>query len=83
MQILVDNPKLETFVKEQVEAGRYPSAKELVEAAVARLMLDPPAMLSEAEEKALDDAEACIARGDTLDWTSVSAELRQKYLKST
>ncbi|MGA2499620.1 MAG: type II toxin-antitoxin system ParD family antitoxin [Tepidisphaeraceae bacterium] len=40
MQIVVTNPDVEKFLDEQVQSGNYASAKDVVEAAVTRLMQD-------------------------------------------
>ena len=74
-------PELEKFVEEQVNSGRFSSAAEVLEAGLARLMLDPsPAELDEADLAAIEESEQQIARGEALDWNEVSARLRRKYL---
>jgi putative addiction module CopG family antidote len=50
MQIDVSRPELEKFIAEQVSAGRFASASEVVEAALARLMAGEAA-----EDEELDD----------------------------
>jgi putative addiction module CopG family antidote len=74
------NPELERFIDEQVKAGRFASPAEVLEAGLARLMLDPPDELDEEDLAAIDESEAQIARGEDLDWKEVSSELRRKYL---
>jgi putative addiction module CopG family antidote len=73
-------PELERFIDEQVKAGRFESPAEVLEAGLARLMLDPPDELDEEDLAAIDESEAQIARGEDLDWKEVSAQLRRKYL---
>jgi putative addiction module CopG family antidote len=74
-------PELERFVEEQVRAGRFASPAEVLEAGLARLMLDPPADELDAEDlAAIEESEAQIARGEDLDWKGVSNELRRRYL---
>ncbi|MDB5322966.1 MAG: Bacterial antitoxin of ParD toxin-antitoxin type system [Phycisphaerales bacterium] len=73
-------PELERFIDEQVKAGRFASPAEVLEAGLARLMLDPPDELDEEDLAAIDESEAQIARGEELDWKEVSAQLRRKYL---
>lgn len=74
-------PELERFVEEQVKAGRFASKAEVLEAGLARLMLDPlPDDLDEDDLKAIAQSEAEIERGEDLDWKVVSKQLRQKYL---
>jgi hypothetical protein len=46
-------------------------------------MLDPlPDELDAEDLAAIEESEAQIARGEDLDWTVVSAELRRLYLGS-
>ena len=74
-------PELKRFVEDQVRAGKFASPEEVVEAGLARLMLDPaPDELDEDDRAAIAESEAQIARGEDLDWSQVSAELRKKYL---
>ena len=74
-------PELKRFVEDQVRAGKFASPEEVVEAGLARLMLDPaPDDLDEDDRAAIAESEAQIARGEDLDWSQVSAELRRKYL---
>ena len=75
------SPELRKYVEEQVRAGRFASAEEVVEAGLARLMLDPlPDALDDDDLAAIEESEAQIERGEDLDWAQVSAALRQKYL---
>jgi putative addiction module CopG family antidote len=74
------NPELERFVEEQVKAGRFASPAEVLEAGLARLMLDPPDELDDEDFAAIEESEGQIARGEDLDWKEVSAQLRRKYL---
>jgi putative addiction module CopG family antidote len=79
MQVAL-SPELERFVEEQVKAGRFASPAEVVEAGLARLMLDRPDELDAEDLAAIEESEAQIARGEDLDWKEVSKELRRKYL---
>jgi antitoxin ParD1/3/4 len=74
-------PDLEQFVAEQVSAGRYASTAEVLEAAVARLMLDPVGdELDEQDHRDIERGLNQMRRGQVVDWKSHSAQLRQKYL---
>jgi putative addiction module CopG family antidote len=74
-------PELQKFVEDQVSAGRFSSATEVLEAGLARLMLDPPPDELDADDlAAIEESERQIARGEDLDWNEVSARLRKKYL---
>jgi putative addiction module CopG family antidote len=75
------SPELKRYVDEQVRAGRFASPEEVVEAGLARLMLDPvPDALDDEDRAAIEESEAQIDRGEDLDWAEVSAALRNKYL---
>jgi len=75
------NQDLQQFIEEQVRSGRFASASEVVEAALARLMIDDPAdELDEQDIAAIRESEEQIARGQVRDFKEVAAELRAKYL---
>lgn len=75
------SPELKKYVEEQVKAGRFASPEEVVEAGLARLMLDPlPDELDDEDLAAIEESEAQIARGEDLNWKQVAAELRKTYL---
>ena len=93
MNILLEKPELEKFVNEKVHSGSFGSAEEVIEAGLARLMLDPPpfpppslspssiSLELDAEDlEALAESERQIEEGHDLDWKEVSAQLRAKYL---
>lgn len=74
------SPELEKFVQEQVKAGRFSSAAEVLEAGLARLMIEPHDELDAEDLSAIEESEQQIARGEDLDWNEVGARLRRKYL---
>jgi len=73
-------PELERFVEDQVRAGRFSSPVEVLEAGLARLMLDPPDDLDDDDIAGIEESERQVARGEDLDWRQVAAQLRAKYL---
>jgi putative addiction module CopG family antidote len=74
-------PDLERFVAEQVSAGRFSSETEVLEAAVARLMLDPaPQELDARVVREIQTGLDQMRRGEVVDWENYSAEVRKKYL---
>jgi Arc/MetJ-type ribon-helix-helix transcriptional regulator len=79
LQLQLSKPGLEKFIDDQVKAGRFPSPEAVVEDALARMM-EAEAGLTEEELDKLDAAEAEAERGDVVEWTDASAELRKKYL---
>lgn len=80
MTIEITEPDLEMFIAEQVSAGRFASATEVVEAGLARLMLDPEPEEADPElDAALDRADAEYERGEHRPFEEVAAELRRKY----
>jgi Arc/MetJ-type ribon-helix-helix transcriptional regulator len=81
IQISVQKPEIQDFIEEQVKAGRFSSPTEVIEAGIARLMLDPADdELDDEDLAAIEESEEQIARGEDLDWNEVSANLRKKYL---
>lgn len=75
-------PELEKFVNEQVEGGRFASATEVLEAGLARLMLDPePDILDAQDVREIRTSLEQIKRGETMEWKEFSAEFLKKNLK--
>lgn len=75
-------PELKQFIDEQVQAGHFSSPAEVVEAGLARLMLDPePDELDAGDLAAIEVSEQQIARGEDLDWREVREKLRSRYLR--
>ncbi len=80
MRAKLSTPELEAFVDDQVRQGRFASADEMVEAGLARLMLDPqPAPLDNVDLAQINRARAEYAAGDHRPLKDVAAELRGKY----
>lgn len=79
MNISVD-PELARFIEEQVRQGRFSSATEVIEAGLARLMLDPEPDVLDAEDiAAIREGIAQMNRGEGRPWKEVRAELKAKY----
>jgi putative addiction module CopG family antidote len=56
-------PELKRFVNEQVKAGKYRSAADVVEEALTRLMLEPPDDFEPGElNEMIAEGEASLAR---------------------
>jgi Arc/MetJ-type ribon-helix-helix transcriptional regulator len=82
MNIQLTKPELKRFIDEQVKAGHFSSPAEVVEAGLARLMLDPqPGEPDDETMAAIEEAEAQYERGEGRPWEQVREELRAKYLK--
>lgn len=74
-------PDLERYIEDQVKSGRFSSVSEVLEAGLARLMLDPAADELDSDDlAAIEESEQQIAEGKDLDWKTVSKDLRKKYL---
>ena len=82
MQIALTKPELQQFVEQQVRAGRFASPAEVVEAGLARLMLDPAEdfAVDERTLAAIEEAEAQVARGEDRDFEGFAAEFRKSHL---
>ena len=71
-------PEHEKFVDAAVRSGRFASAEQVVAEALSRLMQDADEIDDETYA-ALQRGEDQIARGEGLDWTQLSAALRDQY----
>ena len=75
-------PELAHFVEEQVRAGRYSSAEEAVNAAVAKLQDEEELLAGELDDEdlaAIEEGLAQADRGETRPWAEVREELRAKF----
>ncbi len=83
MQFQRINPEVERFIEEQVQAGRFESREAVVEAAVERMMHEPPEALALDDEdiKAIDEADRQIDRGEFIEFPEFAAKMREKFCK--
>ena len=74
-------PELERFVDDEVRSGHYSSAAAVIEAGLARLMLDPPLDEIDADTlAAIEEARAQFNRGEGIELNEACDQLRAKYL---
>ena len=74
-------PELRKFIEDEVTAGNFASADEVVEAALARLMLDPAPEAEDAETLvAIDEAEAQLDCGEGVPLDEAFGRVREKHL---
>ena len=74
-------PEMEQFVDDQVKAGRFSSPAEVLEAGIARLMLDPePDVLDAGVVAELRESLAGMRRGEVVDRKEQAVALRERYL---
>jgi Arc/MetJ-type ribon-helix-helix transcriptional regulator len=75
------SPELQKFVEERVKAGEFQSPAQVVEAGLARLMLDPPPdELDKETLAAIERAEAQLDRGEGIPLKEAFDRLRKKHL---
>ena len=75
------SPELQKFVEERVKAGEFQSPAQVVEAGLARLMLDPsPEQLDDDTLAAIARAEAQLDRGEGIPLKEAFDRLRKKHL---
>lgn len=80
MQVTLTEPDLQKFIEEEVAAGRFPSAQALIEAAVARLMLEgADDQVDEETLAAIDEGNAQIDGGQGIDLDRFAADMRKKH----
>jgi Arc/MetJ-type ribon-helix-helix transcriptional regulator len=78
---IILSPELQKFVEERVKAGEFQSPAQVVEAGLARLMLDPPPdELDEDTLAAIERAEAQLDRGEGIPLKEAFDRLRKKHL---
>ena len=79
MNVLL-NPQLEKFVADEVKSGHFTSAEEVVEAGLARLMLDHGSEDFDAELTAtIEEAEDQLDRGEGMALDDAFGRLRKKH----
>ena len=74
------SPEIQKWVEDRISEGQYASAEEVVEAGIARLMLDPEPHVDEETLHAIEegDADADGDRGD-IAWEDLKTQLLGKY----
>jgi putative addiction module CopG family antidote len=71
------SPQLEKFVEDQIKEGRFSSVTEVLEAGLARLMVDPQSdELDAGDWVAIEESERQIARGEDIDWEQAREKCR-------
>jgi Arc/MetJ-type ribon-helix-helix transcriptional regulator len=68
------------FIEEQVKAGHFRSADDLLEEAVARLMLEADSELDDETAAAINRAEEQIDRGEGIEFDQVAEEMRKRII---
>jgi antitoxin ParD1/3/4 len=71
-------PEARAFVEDQIRAGRYGSAEDVVAEAVSRMMADSDVDLDEETAAAINRAEAQLDRGEGIDFDRFAAEMRRR-----
>ena len=80
MQVRLTKPELERFIADQVKAGHFPSSEAAVEAAVEEMMRTrADAELTDEDVDAINESEAQIDRGESVDFDDFAAAMRKKY----
>ena len=73
-------PELQKFVDDEVRSGHFSSPAEVIEAGLARLMLDPsPEQLDTETLNAIEAADAQIDRGEGIPLDEAFERLRRKH----
>jgi len=83
VNIRLTKPELQKFVDDQVRSGQFTSPEQVIEAGLARLMLDPaPPEDSDNETlAAIERAEAEFERGEGRPFKEFATEFRAKHFK--
>jgi Arc/MetJ-type ribon-helix-helix transcriptional regulator len=80
MQVELTKPALAKFVDDKVKAGEFPSPEAVIEDALTRMMADEDApLLSEEDERAIEEGDQAIDRGESVDFDTFAADMRRKF----
>jgi Arc/MetJ-type ribon-helix-helix transcriptional regulator len=73
-------PELQTFIEDQVKAGRFPSTRAAIDEAVEQMRLNLEcSQLTQEDIKAIEESDAEIDRGEYVDFREFAARMRKKY----
>ena len=82
MNIRLTKPEFQKFIDEQVESGQFESPEQVIEAGLARLMLDPvPEDVDEETLAAIERAEAEFERGEGRPFKQFAEEFRARHFR--
>ena len=74
------NPEVQKFIDEQIKAGQYRSAQDVVEEALQRMIYEETDPLDGKTLAAIDESEDQIEKGQYRSWKEVSEELHKEFL---
>ena len=78
MQVVLKQPDLERFIAEQVEAGYYPSAEAVIEAAVADLRDHTDSALDDETVAAIREGEEQANRGEGMELDAFRVHMNKR-----
>ena len=78
MRIQIEG-QLERFVTALVKAGRYPSARAVVEAAITQMKDFGSEKLTAEDRKVIAESDEQFERGESVDFDDFAAQMRNKY----
>ena len=76
-------PKQAKFIDKQVKSGRFKSAEDAVNAAVARAQIEEELLAGEITDEdaaAIEEGLAQLERGEGIPWEIARARIEKKYL---
>jgi Arc/MetJ-type ribon-helix-helix transcriptional regulator len=80
MRVELTKPELASFIDAQVKAGRFASADDAVEAAVAQMQSDlETSGLTEEDMDAIDESLSQIELGETIELETFARQMRTRY----
>lgn len=75
-------PEMQSYVETLVRSGKFASEQEVVEAAIARLMLDPMDVELDSDDiAAISESEEQIARGEHVELRQAADQLQKELFK--
>ncbi|MBC7782407.1 MAG: type II toxin-antitoxin system ParD family antitoxin [Burkholderiales bacterium] len=75
----MNNPKLQQFVSDQLQSGKFSSADEIIETALARMMDEELLSLSSGELAEIEAADAEISRSEAVDFEVFAKKMRSQF----
>jgi Arc/MetJ-type ribon-helix-helix transcriptional regulator len=82
MKVDVKRSELERYIEEQVSAGFFPSAEDVVEDALLRVMVEDQTELTDEDVAAIKLSDEQFSRGEGIDADEAKKQIRRLYGKA-
>ena len=82
MTVDVKRSEIKRYIEEQVSAGYFPSAEDVVEDALLRVMMEEQTELTDEDVAAIKLSDEQFARGEGIDADEAKKQIRRLYGKA-